>query len=113
MDVLVLLILLLIHNGLLDSLEKPSTACQRCGRLAAARKQKAIHLEAGCDGGVLVVRRLGVADEVIPACEHLPGEGELAFVSIAATNIRVLGHPADSSDALLANQRDFQSETGG
>lgn len=79
--------------------------------LRDAREQKVVHLEAGCDGGVLVVRRLGVANEVIPAGEHLPGEGELAFVSIAAANICVLGHPADVSDDSLDNQRDFWIET--
>lgn len=77
------------------------------GDLGAPGERKVVHLEAGCDGGVLVVCRLGVADEVIPAGEHLPSEGELAFVSVAAANICILGHPADNGDNLVANNTIF------
>lgn len=111
MDVLVLLVLLLIHDGLLHSGDKSSAARQPRRRLAASRRPKVFHLEAGCDGGVLVVSGLCIADEVIPAGEHLPGEGELTFVSVATANICILGHPEGSGDAVLADRHDFQSQT--
>lgn len=50
------------------------------------------YLEAGGDGGVLVVSGLCVANEVIPACEHLPAEGELPFLSITTAYISIFGH---------------------
>lgn len=51
-----------------------------------------IHLEAGCDGGKLVVCRFWVPDKVVPAGEHLPAEVKTGVVSTTLL-ISIAGHP--------------------
>lgn len=59
------------------------------------------HLEAGGDGGVLIVCSLRVSYEVVPACEHLPAEGEVAFLSSVASLVCVTSHPERRVSAVL------------
>lgn len=53
------------------------------------------YLEAGCDGCKLVVCRLGVAYEIIPAGEHFPAKNEIPIVSVTCVLMSVPCHPAN------------------
>lgn len=49
-------------------------------------------LEAGGDGGILVVRSLRISDEVIPAGEELPAEGESAVLGSVSPLVGIPRH---------------------
>lgn len=64
------------------------------------------NLEAGGDGGVLIVCSFRVSYQVVPAGEHLPAEGEVPLLSSVPSLICVTSHPErkenpDASSALM------------
>lgn len=50
-------------------------------------------LEAGGDGGVLIVCSLRVSYQIIPAGEHLPAEGEFSLLRSITSFICITSHP--------------------
>lgn len=54
------------------------------------------NLEAGGDGGVLIVCSLRVSYQVVPAGEHLPAEGEVALLSSVPSLICITSHPEET-----------------
>lgn len=91
MDVLVLLVLLLVHDGFLF-LPRNNVDGWRVVKVVNAISEAVRYLEAGGDGGVLVVSGFGIADEVVPTGEHLPGEGELAFFPVSSADVSIFSH---------------------
>lgn len=51
------------------------------------------NLEAGGDGGVLIVGSFRVSYQVVPAGEHFPAEGEVPLLSSVPSLICVTSHP--------------------
>lgn len=51
------------------------------------------YLKAGGNGSVLIVCSLRVSDQVVPAGEHLPAEGELSLLRPIPSFIWVTSHP--------------------
>lgn len=56
------------------------------------------NLEAGGDGGVLIVCSLRVSYQVVPAGEHLPAEGEVALLSSVPSLICITSHPEEKTE---------------
>lgn len=50
------------------------------------------NLKAGGDGGVLIVCSFGVSNQVVPAGEHLPAEGEVSFLGSVPSLIGITSH---------------------
>lgn len=60
------------------------------------------YLEAGGDGGIFVVGRLWIPNQVIPAGEHLEAEREVSALPVARTALAIAGHPAGHIPLRLA-----------
>lgn len=56
------------------------------------------NLEAGGDGGVLIVCRLRVSYQVVPAGEHLPAEGEVPLLSSVPSLICITSHSEEKTE---------------
>lgn len=59
------------------------------------------YLEAGGDGGVLVVGCLWIPNQVVPAGEHLEAEYEVITVALTRGALRVAGHSVGCTALLL------------
>ena len=57
---------------------------------------RCLYLEAGGDGGELVVGGLRVSYQIVPAGEHLPGEVE-AIVVHSPRLVGITGHPVTNA----------------
>lgn len=95
-DVLIFLVLLFIYNGFLhgDKIIPVTPTQEKLASLALALSAGCNpDLEAGGDGGVLVVCGLRVSYQIIPAGEHLPAEGEFPLLPSITSFICITSHP--------------------
>lgn len=61
------------------------------------------NLEVGGNGGILVVRSLWVSNQVVPASEHLPAEGEVSLLCPITSFICIASHPGNARKVSLKN----------
>lgn len=111
-DVLIFLVFLFIYNGFLGGKIIPVTRTNKTGSsltltvtsIALATGCNS-DLEAGGDGGVLIVCSLRISYQIIPAGEHLPAEGEFSLLCSITSFICITSHPEKKASMKVMEDR--------